>query len=110
MNRKVLIIDDDKEFVFLMSRILTKKNQTVLTAYTIEDGMVLLQEKEPDILYLDNQLPDGHGWGKAEYIMNQYPNMQLNLISALEVPKTSTASFRIIEKQLLLEELNNTNF
>src|SRR5689334_19692398 len=107
MNRKILIIDDDNDFVFIMSRILSKKNHTVFVAGTIEEGMAMLLEKNPEFVFLDNQLPDGLGWGKAEYILANHPNIQLNLISALDVPKTSTSSFRIIEKQLLLEELRN---
>jgi DNA-binding response OmpR family regulator len=107
-NRKVLIIDDDKEFSYLVNRILTKKNYTVLEAKNIEEGMKLLEEHVPDFVFLDNQLPDGFGWGKAEYIMVNFPNTQLNLISALDVPKTSTSSFRILEKQLLLEELRES--
>ena len=35
----------------------------------------------------------------------EYPQTQLNLISALDVPKTTASSFRILEKPLLLEEL-----
>jgi DNA-binding response OmpR family regulator len=107
MSRKVLIIDDDKEFGFIISKILLKKNHQVFVAGTIEEGMLMLQENEPEIVFLDNQLPDGLGWGKAEYILANYPNIQLNLISALDVPKTSTSSFQIWEKQQLIEELRN---
>ena len=107
MNRKILIIDDDKEYVYLVSRILTGKNYSVFTAKTLEIGMEILHEKRPEVVFLDNQLPDGLGWAKAEYILANFPNIQLNLISALDVPKTSTSSFRIIEKLQLLEELKD---
>jgi len=46
------------------------------------------------------------GWGETEYILVNYPTSQLNLISALNIPKTSTSSFRILEKPLRWEELN----
>jgi two-component SAPR family response regulator len=106
MKKVVLIIDDDEAFSFLLSRILIKTNHVVWLAKTIESGMEFLSEKAPDIVFLDNQLPDGLGWGKAAHILEAYPDIQLNLISALEVPKTSTLTFRIIEKQVLLEELH----
>lgn len=107
MNRKILIIDDDTEYSYLVSKILSDKNHTIFSAETIEAGLALLKEKNPEVVFLDNQLPDGLGWEKAEFILANYPNTQLNLISALDVPKTSTSSFRIIEKQQLLEELKN---
>lgn len=103
--KKVLIIDDEKDFGMLMERFFTQKKYEVFVAYTIEDGMKILDEQKPDVIFLDNNLPDGYGWDKTEYILETYPHIQLNLISALNVPKTSASSFRILEKQMLLKEL-----
>ena len=104
-KRKVLIIDDEEDFGMLMKRFFSQKNYDVYVAYTISDGLKLLDEHQPDIIFLDNNLPDGYGWDKTDYILSTYPQTQLNLISALNVPKTSSSSFRILEKQMLLKEL-----
>ena len=104
-NRKVLIIDDEKDFGMLMSRFFSERKFDVYMAYTISEGMKVLEEQKPDIIFLDNILPYGYGWDKTEFILSNYPQTQLNLISALNVPKTSASTFRIIEKQLLLKEL-----
>jgi CheY-like chemotaxis protein len=104
-NRKVLIIDDEVDFGMLMKRFFSQKNYDVFVAYNIADGMKLLEEHRPDIIFLDNNLPDGYGWDKTEFILANYPLIQLNLISALNVPKTSASAFRILEKQMLLKEL-----
>ena len=104
-KRKVLIIDDEEDFGMLMRRFFSQKNYDVYVAYTISDGLKLLDEHLPDIIFLDNNLPDGYGWDKTDYILSTYPQTQLNLISALNVPKTSSSSFRILEKQMLLKEL-----
>ena len=104
-KRKVLIIDDEEDFGMLMKRFFSQKNYDVFVAHTISDGMQLLDEVMPDIIFLDNNLPDGYGWDKTDYILSNYPQTQLNLISALNVPKTSSSSFRILEKQMLLKEL-----
>lgn len=104
-NKKVLIIDDEEDFGMLMKRFFSQKSYDVFVAYTIADGMKLLDEQQPDIIFLDNNLPDGYGWDKTEYILEHYPQTQLNLISALNVPKTSASTFRILEKQMLLKEL-----
>jgi DNA-binding response OmpR family regulator len=104
-NRKILVIDDEKDFGFLMKSFFSPKNYEVFVAYTLADGMKILAEQNPDIIFLDNNLPDGLGWGKTEYILIHHPLAQLNLISALNVPKTSASSFRILEKPLKFEEL-----
>jgi two-component system OmpR family response regulator len=107
MYKKILIIDDDNDFILLVTEILTKKNHQVFFASTIAEGLVLLDKNVPDVVFLDNQLPDGSGWSKTEFILEKYPNIQLNLMSGLDVPKTTTTSFRILEKQQMLEELLN---
>lgn len=104
-NRKVLIIDDEVDFGMLMKRFFSQKNYDVYVAYNIADGMKLLDEHRPDVIFLDNNLPDGYGWDKTDFILTNYPQIQLNLISALNVPKTSASAFRILEKQMLLKEL-----
>jgi DNA-binding NtrC family response regulator len=106
MKKKVLIIDDERDFGLLLKGFFTKKEYDVSVSYTIEDGMKALEEIKPDFIFLDNNLPDGLGWGKTEYILKNYPQTQLNLITAYHVPKTSAQTFRILEKPLNIEELD----
>jgi len=106
MKKKVLIIDDEKDFGLLLKGFFTKKQYDVSVSYTIEDGMKALEEIKPDFIFLDNNLPDGLGWGKTEFILKNYPETQLNLITAHHVPKTSAQIFRILEKPISIEELD----
>jgi len=103
--KKVLVIDDEEDFGLLMRNYFTKKKYQVFVAHSIADGLKLLEEEKPDLIFLDNNLPDGLGWGKTEFILMNYPNTQLNLISALDVPKTSSSSFRILHKPFMSDEL-----
>ena len=104
-RKKILVIDDEEDFGFLMKSFFTPRNFEVFIAFTLAEGMRLLKEHIPDVIFLDNNLPDGLGWAKTDYILINYPRIQLNLISALNIPKTSTSSFRILEKPLRWEEL-----
>lgn len=104
-RKKVLVVDDDEDFGKLMKKLLKNENIEVLLAYTLSEGMKMLEKEHPEYLFLDNMLPDGAGWEKTEYILQNYPGVHLNLLSALSVPKTSASTFRIIEKPLSLQEL-----
>jgi DNA-binding response OmpR family regulator len=106
-KKKLLVIDDEEDFGFLMKTFFTPRNFEVFVAFTLASGMKILQEENPDIVFLDNNLPDGLGWGITEYILANHPEAQLNLISALNVPKTSSSSFRILEKPLQWEQLKS---
>jgi len=105
-NKKVLIVDDEADFGFLMKEFFLKKDCEVFVANSIATGLGLLQQERPDYLLLDNNLPDGFGWSKTEFILTNYPKTNLILISAMEVPKTNSSSFRILYKPMLAGELN----
>ncbi len=104
-RKKVLIIDDEVDFGFLMNEFFSKKECVVFVANSIATGLGLLQQERPDYLLLDNNLPDGLGWSKTEFIVANYPKTNLILISAMEVPTTNSSSFRILYKPLLAGEL-----
>src|SRR5690349_17328774 len=103
--KKVLIIDDEQDFGLLMKTFFTSRHYDVYVAETIAEGMKILDKEKPDYIFLDNQLPDGLGWGKAEFILLNYPQSMLNLISGYEVPVTSASGFRILHKPDLRDEL-----
>ena len=104
--KKVLIIDDEEDFGFLMTDFFSKKGYHVFVASSLAHGLEILETENPDFIFLDNNLPDGFGWSETEFILMNYPNSRLNLISAMEVPITSASSFRILYKPFIKEELN----
>ncbi len=108
MNRKkILIIDDEADFCLLLKSFFLNKYE-VYHSYTLNNGMKLLEEINPDILFLDNNLPDGSGWNKADQIIKTHPDLQLTLMSTYgyDVPQLNKSSFRILEKPLKLNELS----
>lgn len=105
VRKKILLIDDEEDFAQLMGKLLIKENFDFLIAHTLIEGMLLLEKENPEFVFLDNILPDGLGWEKTEYILHNYPKTQLILLSGLSVPKTSSSTFRILEKPLTRNEL-----
>lgn len=104
-KKKILIIDDDKDFGLALRYFFADKNFELLVAYTLREGMEILEREKPEYVFLDNSLPDGMGWGKTEFILANYPLTHLNLVSALDVPKTSASTFRILEKPVSINEI-----
>ena len=81
-RKKVLIIDDEVDFCLLMQFYLSKKNCEVSISHTLHDGLGLVHQNLPDIVILDNNLPDGLGWCAAKNILEAAPGVHLFLISA----------------------------
>jgi DNA-binding NtrC family response regulator len=90
-----------------MTSVFEKNGYHVFTADNFSDGLELLEIHRPDILFLDNKLPDGFGWKNLDYIQTNFPSTAVTLISAYDVPKTSSSSFRILEKPIAMEDLEN---
>lgn len=81
-KKKVLIIDDEVDFCLLMQFYLSKKNCDVSISHTLRDGLGQVHNYLPDIVILDNNLPDGLGWPAAKNIIEAAPGVHLFLISA----------------------------
>jgi two-component system OmpR family response regulator len=111
LRRKIVIIDDEEDLCHLMKTYLTDLDYDVHLAHTLHTGLALLTEVIPDILFIDNNLPDGLGWEKMAYIKEHFPACKINLISAyhyvpLEAEGDNNA-VKIIEKPLRLNLLKD---
>lgn len=82
MSRRVLIIDDEVDLCTMVSSFLRKRNYNVDCAHSLADGIHKIDEVHPDVLLLDNNLPDGLGWDAAATIHERYPEMRITLVSA----------------------------
>ena len=102
-SKKILIIDDEEDLRKLLKTFLIPLNYDVHTASTLAEGLELLSEIKPDIIFLDNNLPDGLGWDKLEIIQQYAPQCKINLISAFKfVPEAvrGNEAIRLIEKPI----------
>jgi two-component system, OmpR family, response regulator len=107
--KRVLIIDDETDFCLLMKNYFVRKNYEVHIFHTLSEGMKNLDLIKPDIIFLDNNLPDGLGWEKTEYISQHFPKTRINLISAYQYDHSISerlTSVRIWEKPISLTDLN----
>jgi two-component system OmpR family response regulator len=108
-RKRIVIIDDEEDLCSLMKTFLVDMDYDVHLAHTLQAGLSLMQEVNPDILFIDNNLPDGLGWEKVAYIREQCPSCKINLISANQFmpgfANDETDWVRIIEKPLRLNLL-----
>src|SRR5215203_172122 len=79
---KVLIIDDETDICYLLSTLLKQKNLDTEYVNTLSDATIALRKEVPEIIFLDNHLPDGLGMNYIQYIKNNYPNSKIVMITA----------------------------
>ena len=107
VEKKILIIDDEIDLCILMKNYFIKKEFTVYYANTLKEGMRLMEEIVPDILFLDNNLPDGIGWNKSDYFFSVNPSLHLVLMSGYQpnLPELEK-SFSVIYKPISFSDLD----
>jgi DNA-binding response OmpR family regulator len=78
----ILILDDDKDICTLFRLFFEKKGFTVFTANSLQEGLNIIDDNQPSIVFIDNFLPDGEGWKAAKVIKIKHPKLKINLMSA----------------------------
>ena len=61
MSQRILVVDDDREIVRLVSAYLEQSGYDVLTAYDGETALHILRRERPDLMLLDLMLPGRNG-------------------------------------------------
>src|SRR5947209_445535 len=79
-----LIIDDETDICFLLSGILKQKNFDTEYVNTLTGAEQALKHNQPEIIFLDNRLPDGSGMNFIEYIKSNYPTAKIVMITAYD--------------------------
>lgn len=65
---KILVVDDEPEFVDMLKMRLEANHYEVITAYDGEDGLKEVKENKPDLILLDIMMPVMDGPTMAEQL------------------------------------------
>lgn len=68
MRKRVLVIEDNEQNLYLMRFILEKAEYEVFSAMDSSDGILMAGTVAPDMILLDIQLPTMDGYGVARSI------------------------------------------
>ena len=79
---RTLIVDDEIDICFLLSGILKRKNIAASYVNNLMDARTALEKQRPDILFLDNYLPDGLGIDFIPYVRQACPGTKVVVITA----------------------------
>lgn len=84
---KILIVDDETDICYLLSRILKTRNNVETTfVNSLSEATETLKHVEPTLMFLDNHLPDGIGMDYIEYVKETHPQTKIIMITAHDSP------------------------
>lgn len=110
---KVLLIDDEVEFLESMRKVLGRRNMDVLTAPSGDTALDLLAERTVDVAVLDLKMPGMSGQEVLRLMKQRFPAVEVIILtghpsveSALEVIKLGANEY--MKKPPSIEELVST--
>ncbi|MBO9635026.1 MAG: response regulator [Chitinophagaceae bacterium] len=108
-RKKILIIDDEQDLCSLLKVYFSRKNYVVHYTHTLQEGVQEMKALHPDILFLDNNLPDGIGWMQVENFLKVNPRLKLYLMSGYQpkVPEIPGVQFQVLTKPISFSDLEH---
>ena len=118
MSVKVLLIDDDQEFIDILSERLIIRDMDVSTVASAKAALDLVKNAFFDVIILDLQMPEMDGLEALEKLKAMNPNLQIILLTghatvARGVQAMKLGAVDVIEKpvdiRLLVEKIRTTS-
>jgi DNA-binding NtrC family response regulator len=78
---RVLIVDDERDFVDMLSLRLADDGHKVRKAYDAEEGLAAIEETEPDVVVLDIRMPGMDGITALRTIRAHHPIVEVVLLT-----------------------------
>ncbi len=91
-ERTLLIVDDEPDMCMLLRKMLRRRFGRIECAPNLTDAGLLAQILLPDVILLDNNLPDGYGLEYIDFFRSLLPNVQIVMISAMDIHLEAAAA------------------
>ena len=93
---RVLIVDDEKDFVEMFSLRLRESGQKVVTAYSGRECLETLAEREPiDVVVLDIKMPGMNGIETLREIKKRHPIVEVILLTGHGAVDTAVEGMKL---------------
>lgn len=92
---KILIVDDEKDFVEMFSLRLKHQGENVLVAYSGEEALKMLEKTVIDVIFLDIRMPGMDGIDTLKQIKKLYPIVEVLLLTGHGSSETAVEGMKL---------------
>lgn len=109
-NLKVLLVDDEEEFVRALAERLEMRDLRSDTVYDGEQALTFVDQQEPDVMVLDLRMPGIDGLEVLRKVKRIYPNIEVIILTGHGTKKDEEearrlGAFEYLEKPVDLDLL-----
>lgn len=83
--RTLLIIDDEKDMCLLLQRALRTRFAQIEFAHSLSEGAAIAVRMSPNVILLDNNLPDGYGINYIDVFRVDNQSVHIVMVSAMDI-------------------------
>ena len=109
-QKKILMVEDEGEMCLLLNIILLGKDIEMDHVKTLGAAKAYLEKEQPNLVMLDNRLPDGLGLDLIPFIRSNYPDIKILMISGFHSAEVKdialeTGADAFLEKPFTKEQI-----
>lgn len=113
MPSKVLLVDDEREFVQTLSERLIMRDMGSAVAYDGESALTMVSEDEPDVMILDLKMPGINGIEVLERVKKENPDIEVIILTGHGTESDrekcmKLGAFAYLQKPVDIEVLSDT--
>ena len=110
MSEKVLIVDDEKDFLDIIAERIRARGMDVSTTTSAEDAIHMVEEKSYDVIIMDFMMPGMNGFQTLKAIKEKKPEVQIilltgNVLEESRIEAKKLGALDVIEKPPDLKDL-----
>jgi CheY-like chemotaxis protein len=80
VEKKILVVDDEKDLVYLLKTLLARHGYSVIEANSGEECLDILKKENPDLIFMDIMMPGMDGWETARRIKTDTDTTHIPII------------------------------
>ena len=109
-KRVILVIDDDREMIRLLKKVLEREGYIVETAVNGVQGLLLVREKTYDLVITDLKMPGMSGLELMQRVRSILPDQKIILITAYSdvnnyIHAMGSGAFEFMNKPIKMRDL-----
>ena len=90
-TKKALIIEDEADMCLLLNIMLNGDEVELDHVKNLAGAKEYLEKEQPNVIILDNKLPDGYGIDFIGYLKDNYPAIKIIMISGFDASAEDVA-------------------
>lgn len=83
-NKKILIVEDNKDFLWILRQSFDNQNVSVVYAMDGEEGLAMAEKEKPDLIIMDILLPKMDGISVARKIKEKGINAKMIFLTGFK--------------------------